>query len=63
MAIIGVVAAIVIPLLMKNTNDMEHKSAWKKSYSDLAQAAKLLLVDNPSGISGTDTQIKRFVCR
>lgn len=39
LGIIGIVAAVTIPTLMKNTQDVELKSAWKKAYSTFAQAS------------------------
>lgn len=39
LGIIGVVAALTIPALMNKTNDLELKTAWKKTYSTLNQAA------------------------
>lgn len=46
LGIIGVVAAITIPTLIKNTQDAEFKSAWKKEYSALTQATVSYLQDN-----------------
>jgi len=44
--IIGVVASIVIPGLIADTQQAEYKTAWKKSYSDLNQATKMIMLDN-----------------
>lgn len=46
LGIIGVVAAMTIPTLMKNTQDIELKSAWKKAYSVFSQAAINVKNDN-----------------
>ena len=36
--IIGVVAALTIPTLITNLNDMQFRSAWKKNYSRISEA-------------------------
>lgn len=54
LGIIGIVAAMTIPTLIKNTLDMQYKSAWKKEYSTLEQASKLFLQDNTSYLGVTD---------
>lgn len=54
LGIIGVVAALTIPTLMKNTQDQEFKSAWKKQYSTLEQASKLYLQENSTFLGVTD---------
>lgn len=46
LGIIGVVAALTIPTLLKSTNDLEFKSAWKKSYSVLQSAYTFLKSEN-----------------
>ena len=46
LGIIGVVAAITIPTLMKNTQDAEFKTAWKKAFSELSQANQQIITDN-----------------
>jgi len=55
LGIIGVVAAFTIPTLMKNTQDAEFKSAWKKQYSTFANATQTVLNDNGGNISGLIT--------
>ena len=37
LGIIGIVAEMTIPSLVKQTQDLEFKSAWKKAYSELNQ--------------------------
>lgn len=44
--VIGIVAALTIPTLIKNTQDMEFKTAWKKAYSDINQATQKIIEDN-----------------
>lgn len=52
LGIIGIVAAMTIPTLMKNTQDIELKSAWKKAYSAFAQAAISVKNDNGGTFAG-----------
>ncbi|MDD3149427.1 MAG: prepilin-type N-terminal cleavage/methylation domain-containing protein [Candidatus Gastranaerophilales bacterium] len=51
-AIIGIIASIVTPMLFGTTSDAELKAAWKKSYSDLSQATQLIVVDNGGTLAG-----------
>lgn len=51
LSIIGVVAAITIPALIKNTNNQEYKVAWKKEYSALSNAYKRLAFDEGGAIT------------
>lgn len=44
--VIGVIAALTIPAVMKQTQDLELKSAWKKEYSTLSQITQLIMNDN-----------------
>jgi len=46
LGIIGIVAEMTIPTLMNKTQDMELKTAYKKSYSVLSQAFLLMITDN-----------------
>lgn len=46
LGIIGVVAAMTIPILMNNIQNAHFKTAWKKQYSVLSQAAQRYLQDN-----------------
>jgi len=50
--IIGVISSIVIPALISNTQDAELKTAWKKSFSDISHATKLLIMDNGGTMKG-----------
>ena len=54
LGIIGIVAAMTIPALMNNTQDAQFKSAWKKEYSALSQAALSIISENGSfkGVGG-----------
>ncbi|MDD3150575.1 MAG: prepilin-type N-terminal cleavage/methylation domain-containing protein [Candidatus Gastranaerophilales bacterium] len=51
-AIIGIIASIVTPMLFGTTSDAELKAAWKKQYSDLSQATQLIAVDNGGTLAG-----------
>jgi hypothetical protein len=44
--IIGVVASLVIPAIIQDTQNAELKAAWKKSYSELSQATTRLKLEN-----------------
>lgn len=46
LGIIGIVAAMTIPVLIKNTQNAELKTAFKKSYTNLMQAYNLVTLDN-----------------
>ena len=45
LAIIGVLAALTIPGAIQDIQDKQLKSAWKKTYADLAQANMRLIDD------------------
>jgi prepilin-type N-terminal cleavage/methylation domain-containing protein len=50
--IIGIIASIVIPGLIADTQQAELKTAWKKTFSDFSQATKLVLADNGGSMRG-----------
>lgn len=52
LAIVGVVVAITIPVLMNNIQDYQLKQAFKKEYSVLNQAVKLMANDNGGTMMG-----------
>lgn len=52
LGIIGVVAALTIPVLMKNTNDLELKTQYKKELSSISQAVKMMAADSSGTIKG-----------
>lgn len=52
LGIIGIVAAITIPTLMKNVQDWQFKQAWKKQFSILSQAYSQIITDNGGSIKG-----------
>jgi len=53
--IVGVIASIVIPGLIADTQNAEYKTAWKKGYADLSQATKRILMDNGGTLKGICT--------
>lgn len=46
LTIIGVVAALTVPSLVKNFQETQFKNSFKKIYSDFSQASKLMVVEN-----------------
>lgn len=59
MGAIGIIAAISLPILLKNTQDKEFHSAWQKTFSELSQATKLIVEENGGNLVDicTDTYI------
>lgn len=53
LGIIGVVAAMTIPTLIRNTQDAEIKTAWKKAYSEASQAWTKAIQENGGVAPGT----------
>ncbi len=53
LAIIGVVAAMVIPGIKQYTQDLEFKDMWKKTYATLSEATKKLYNDTGNLELGT----------
>ncbi|MDD3150458.1 MAG: prepilin-type N-terminal cleavage/methylation domain-containing protein [Candidatus Gastranaerophilales bacterium] len=51
-AIIGIIASIVTPMLFGTTNDAELKAKWKKEYADLSQATMMIIADNGGSLVG-----------
>ncbi|MDD3150358.1 MAG: prepilin-type N-terminal cleavage/methylation domain-containing protein [Candidatus Gastranaerophilales bacterium] len=51
-AIIGIIASIVTPMLFGTTSDAELKAKWKKQYSDLSQATMMIIADNGGSLAG-----------
>lgn len=51
LGIIGIVAAITIPILMNNIQDQQFKTAWKKQFSQFSNATNLVLNDNGGTIA------------
>jgi len=55
LAVIGVLAAITIPTLLQNTQERELKTAFKKAYSDIAQATQKIILENGGTMIGICT--------
>jgi prepilin-type N-terminal cleavage/methylation domain-containing protein len=53
--IIGVVASMVVPNIIMETQKAELKESFRKTFSDIDQATKLIAVDNGGTIAGTFT--------
>lgn len=53
--IIGVVAAITIPALVKDYQDTQYKVAFKRNYALLSEATKQIAADNGNTLVGTYT--------
>jgi len=49
--IIGVIASIVIPGLINNTNEAEYNASLKKIYADLSNAIKIIQANNGGSVS------------
>ncbi len=47
LAIIGVVAALTIPAVVRNYQETQYKVRFKKAYSELTQAWRLAIAENP----------------
>jgi len=58
LAIIGVVAALTIPVLLQNTTDNGNYSKWKKTFSSIAQGVKKLEADQETIDFSTDTSFR-----
>ncbi len=50
LVIIGIVAALTIPTLMQNIQKSQHKTAFKKFFSEFSQAHKLICLDYDGSI-------------
>jgi prepilin-type N-terminal cleavage/methylation domain-containing protein len=50
--IIGVVASLVVPNLINDSQEAELHTAWKKAYSDLDQATRRMVLDNAGSLVG-----------
>lgn len=60
LGIIGVVAAITIPVLMQNIQDKQFKEAAKTAYSKASQAVQLMKDDNGGTLVNFNTTTKSF---
>lgn len=60
LTIIGVVAALTIPALMNNIQDMQFKAAAKAAFSKASQAVQQMKVDNGGDLSTYYTTVNSF---
>jgi len=58
--IIGVIASIVIPGLIADTQNAELKMAWKKTFADFSQAVTRLKIDQGGSLAGLFTSHDTF---
>lgn len=49
LAVIGVAAAMTIPVIIQNVGDQGVKAAWKNNYSILSQATQNIMANSPTG--------------
>ena len=61
LGIIGVVAAMTIPTLMKNVQDVQYKTAYKKAYSTLWQAINASNANNELTPASTTTEFQNNI--
>jgi len=52
--IIGVIASIVVPGIISNTNEAEHTAGLKKTYADLSNAIKMIQANNGGSVNFGD---------
>lgn len=52
LAVVGTIAALTIPALLQGSENAQFKAAWKKKYSELAQATKRVERDNYDTLVG-----------
>jgi len=56
LTIIGIVAALTIPVIIQNIQTIQNKAAFKKVYADLDQATRRILIDYGGTINGICAQ-------
>lgn len=54
LGIIGIVAALTIPVLINQIQNSEYKSAWKKAYASLEQVSRSYLQENSTFQGASD---------
>lgn len=57
LGIIGIVATLTIPDLLKQTNEAEYKSMWKKEYAALSQVFGSIISENGGTFEGISPHI------
>ncbi len=63
LGIIGVVAAMTIPALMNQANDVELKNKFKKEYSVFSQAILQIQTDNGGDLTNALTNMSSAIKR
>ncbi|MDD3013692.1 MAG: prepilin-type N-terminal cleavage/methylation domain-containing protein [Candidatus Gastranaerophilales bacterium] len=51
--IIGIISSIVIPALIQDSQNIEFRTAWKKSFADISNASKLVSQEYAGNLTGT----------
>lgn len=60
MTVIGIIASLTIPALIKNIQDAELKTAWREAFSSFSQTITLVRKDNLGEIKGVATNNSIF---
>lgn len=55
LGIIGVIAALTIPSLVRNIQDIQYKNQWRNTFTELSEAYKQMITDNQFQIGGLCT--------
>ncbi len=55
LVVIGVIAAMTIPVIIQYIDDAQFKAGWKKVYSQLAQATSAMVMDNSGSLVNSCT--------
>lgn len=67
LSVIGVIAALTIPGLIQNLNDRQYKTLWKKDFSTISQAMRMVLDNEGSyntfltGYYNLAPELKKYV--
>lgn len=55
LTIVGIISALVIPVLFQNLQDYQLKTSWKQAYSDINKATALIKKDGGGSLIGSFT--------
>ncbi len=58
--VIGVIATMTVPSLMKGVNDATYKTAFKKAYNSVTNIAAVEKIAGQLPVSNTDTSVSNF---
>ncbi len=50
--VIGVVAALTIPVMLSSTNDVQLRAKWKKCYQDISNGMQMFVTKNGANLNG-----------